>query len=224
MSSSATEIYRQARDLLLRHRADYERAVAEFTWPTFPDTFNWAIDWFDAYARGNDRTALWIVEEGGSEARYSFDTMASRSDQLADLLAADGVGPGDRVLLMLGNQVELWESVLAIMKLGAVIVPTTTALRPADLIDRIERGRMAYVIANAADAGKFADVPGKYGRLVVGGRVSGWTSFQDARSRVGTVRSSRNGSTGPWWTFASGGTIRSSSKRWPPSAAGQPWA
>ncbi|TQS46015.1 AMP-binding protein [Cryptosporangium phraense] len=184
---SATEIYREARDLLLRHRTDYDRAVAEFTWPTFPDGFNWAIDWFDAYARGNDRIALWIVEEDGSEAKYTFDEMVARSDRLADLLAADGVGKGDRVLLMLGNQVELWESVLAITKLGAVIMPTTTALGPADLIDRIDRGRASYVIANAADAGKFESVPGTYGRLAVGG-APGWRAHSDAAGMPGTRR------------------------------------
>ncbi|GAA0225198.1 hypothetical protein GCM10009539_08020 [Cryptosporangium japonicum] len=85
-----TEKYRHARDLLLRHRTDYHRAVAEFTWPAFDGPFNWAIDWFDAFARGNDRTALWIVEEDGTENRYSFDEMVTRSDRLADLLAAAG--------------------------------------------------------------------------------------------------------------------------------------
>ena len=62
-----------------------------------------------------------------------------------------GVGKGDRVILMLGNQVELWESMLAVAKLGAVIMPTTGALGPADLADRITRGGARYVIANAGD-------------------------------------------------------------------------
>ena len=51
-----------------------------------------------------------------------------------------GVGKGDRVILMLGNQVELWESMLAVAKLGAIIMPTTGALGPADIADRIDRG------------------------------------------------------------------------------------
>src|SRR5690606_22227125 len=98
-------------------------AVSEFVWPDFGDRFNWAIDWFDAIARGVERTALWIVEEDGSEARYSFDEMARRSDRVAAYLATQGVAKGDRVLLMLNNQVELWETMLALMKLGAVILP-----------------------------------------------------------------------------------------------------
>ncbi|HOZ60134.1 MAG TPA: AMP-binding protein [Nakamurella multipartita] len=179
--SSNTEIYRQARDLLQDLARDYQQAVAEFAWPDFGSSFNWAIDWFDANARGNPGTALWIVEEDGSQARYSFDEMARRSDQVAALLAANGVGKGDHVLLMLNNQVELWETMLAVMKLGAVILPTTTALGPHDLIDRIERGGARYVVVNTADAGKFDQVPGEYRRFVVGSPVPpGAIAYRDA--------------------------------------------
>ena len=107
-----------------------EPAARNFEWPTVGEKFNWAIDWFDAIARGNDTTALWIVEEDGSEAKYSFDDMARRSDQVARWLELQGIGRGDSVILMLGNQVELWESMLAVMKLGAVLMPTTTAIGP----------------------------------------------------------------------------------------------
>jgi acetyl-CoA synthetase len=178
--SDTTQIYRTARDRLQNRSADYTKAVAEFEWPDLGDRFNWAIDWFDAVARGVDRTALWIVEEDGSEARYSFDEMARRSDQAAAHLAAHGVGGGDRVLLMLDNQVELWEAMLAVMKLGAVILPTTTALGPVELADRIERGGAKHVLVNVADTGKFDSVRGDYGRFVVGEGVAGWTPYRDA--------------------------------------------
>ncbi|MDQ1633400.1 MAG: acetyl-CoA synthetase, partial [Frankiaceae bacterium] len=64
--SSATSTYRAARDQLVALRSDYDRAVAEFRWPTFPGTFNWAIDWFDAVGRGSDQLALWVVAADGS--------------------------------------------------------------------------------------------------------------------------------------------------------------
>ena len=124
---SATEAYRAARDQLLALHGEHARAVAEFRWPEFDGPFNWAVDWFDAYARGNDGTALHIVEEDGRSARYSFDTIVRRSDQVAAWLRSHGVAKGDPVVLMLGNQVELWEAMLAVIKLGAVIMPTTTA-------------------------------------------------------------------------------------------------
>ena len=116
-----------------------------------PASFNWATDWFDVIARGNDRTALWIVEEDGDEQKISFAEMADALRPGRDLAGRLGVGKGDRVILMLGNQVELWEAMLAVAKLGAVIMPTTGALGPADLADRITRGGARFVIANAAD-------------------------------------------------------------------------
>ena len=177
---SKTARYRAARDLLQDLSRDYAKAVAEFEWPDFGDRFNWAVDWFDAIARGNERTALWIVEEDGSEAKYSFDEMARRSDQVAAHLAAHGVARGDRVLLMLNNQVELWESMLAVMKLGAVILPTTTALGPAELTDRIGRGKAEHVLVNAADTAKFDSVTGSYTRFVVGAVTDGWIAHSDA--------------------------------------------
>jgi acetyl-CoA synthetase len=180
---STTERYRAARDLLQASARDYRTAVSQFSWPDLGERFNWAVDWFDAIARGVQRPALWIVEEDGSEQRYSFDEIARRSDQVAAHLAAHGVARGDRVLLMLNNQVELWESMLAVMKLGAVILPTTTALGPADLADRIARGGVKHVLVNAADLGKFDGVAGSYGRFAVGEAPPGWIAYHDAYQR-----------------------------------------
>ncbi|MFE5284521.1 AMP-binding protein [Nocardia sp. NPDC056611] len=180
MNNVNTEAYRAARDGLLAAATDYDAAVRDFEWPRLSGEFNWAIDWFDVIARGNDRPALWIVEEDGSEQQVGFAEMAERSDRVATWLAGLGVGKGDRVMLMLGNQVELWEAMLAVAKLGAVIMPTTGALGPADLSDRIERAGARFVIANQGDAGKFDEVPGDYTRIVVGGAVSGWQSYADA--------------------------------------------
>lgn len=103
----ATEQFRAARDFLLRHREDYSAAYEGFVWPR-PALFNWALDWFDVIAEGNDRPALRIVEEDGTECVTSFAEMSGRSAQVANWLRAQGVAAGDRVLVMLGNQTELW--------------------------------------------------------------------------------------------------------------------
>jgi acetyl-CoA synthetase len=184
-STTSLQEYRAARDFLVDRRTDYEGAVAGFRWPNVGDTFNWAVDWFDAIARGNDRDALIIVGSDGSRAVRSFDALATRSDQLASWLREHGVTRGDSVMLMLGNQVELWESMLAIFKLGAVVLPTTPALGTDDLLDRIDRGRVRHVIVAERDAVKFADVVADVTRIVVGtaapadGR-SGWSDYADA--------------------------------------------
>ncbi|MFB1295354.1 AMP-binding protein [Mycobacterium sp. pW049] len=185
-----TDLFRSARDHLVDVMTDYDRAMATFSWPRLSGAFNWATDWFDAIARGNDRIALWIVEEDGSETQVTFDEMARRSDQVATWLAGLGVGKGDRVILMLGNQTELWESMLAVSKLGAVIMPTTGALGPADLADRITRGGAGFVIANAADAPKFGELPrdpDDFVRVAVGDAVPGWHSYADAAAVEATA-------------------------------------
>lgn len=178
--TSPTDAFRAARDTLLRHRTDYDTARSAFSWPR-PEYFNWALDWFDAVAEGNDRTALHIVEEDGTAARYSFAEMRSRSAQAANWLRAQGVEPGHRVIVMLGNQVELWETLLACMKLRAVVIPATPLLGPADLTDRIERGEARHVVVRAEDAAKFATVEGDYTRVAVGGGSlqEGWLAYED---------------------------------------------
>jgi len=175
-----TDLYRTARDQLVDVIGDYDKAVEAFAWPQLTGAFNWATDWFDVIARGNGATALWIVEEDGTEHKISFAEMADASDRVATWLGRLGVGKGDRVILMLGNQVELWESMLAVAKLGAVIMPTTGALGPADLTDRITRGGAKFVIANDEDAAKFDDVAGDYTRIVVGHAVDGWHRYATA--------------------------------------------
>lgn len=192
--NAASATFRRSRDDLLAWRGKHEEAVARFRWPELGDTFNWAIDWFDEIARDNDRPALVIVDEAaeapdaaatdrGAPVSYSFGELSRRSDQVAQWLAGHGVGRGDSVVVMLGNQVELWESMLAIMKLGAVIMPTTTAVGPADLRDRIDRGGARFVIANAADAAKVDQVEGDHTKLAVfseGEAPAGWEPFRTA--------------------------------------------
>ncbi|MBF5041905.1 AMP-binding protein [Aggregicoccus sp. 17bor-14] len=176
---SATRTFRDARDLLLSLREDYAEAYRRFQWPPLTD-FNWALDWFDVIAHGNSRTALWIVEEDGSEQKLSFAELSARSNQVANWLHNRRVLRGDRVVLMLGNQVELWECLLAAMKLGAVVIPATPLLGPSDLQDRVERGGVRHVIVRSADASKFDAVPGGYQRIAVGAPVPGWVSYADS--------------------------------------------
>ena len=158
-ANSRSAPFLSARDLLLRYREDYEIAYRDFVWPKL-DRFNWALDYFDPMARNNAQPALWLLDEDGSELKLSFAALSERSNQVANSLRALGVRRGDRILVMLGNVAALWECMLAAMKLGAVIVPATTLLTPADLQDRFARGRVRHVIASVDAAAKFADVPG----------------------------------------------------------------
>ncbi|MBK4736414.1 AMP-binding protein [Noviherbaspirillum pedocola] len=174
---SMNQAFLDARDFLQRHRTDYDAARAGFTAPRL-DRFNWALDFFDHQARGNDTPALWVVEDDGSEQKISYAEMARRSDRMANHLRALGVGRGDRVMLMLPNRVELWELMLTLIKLGAVMVPTTMLVTTDDLADRITRGEIRHVVAQSSEAGKFTSLDG-FTRISVGGRIDGWHALED---------------------------------------------
>ncbi|WP_044247122.1 AMP-binding protein [Chondromyces apiculatus] len=177
---NATDTFRAARDFLLKHRSDQEAATAGFPRPAL-DHFNWALDWFDVIAAGNERTALWIVEEDGSEERFSYAEMARRSNQAARWLREQGVRRGDRIVLMLGNRVELWEILLAAMKLGAVVIPATTLLGTADIRDRVERGNARHLVVSPDVAPRLGDLGGEVTRICVGAAPEGWRRYEDAR-------------------------------------------
>jgi acetyl-CoA synthetase len=186
---------RAARDFLIEHREDYDAAMAGFSWPR-PERFNFAIDWFDGVlaAEHPHRAALRLIEADGTDASYTFAELSARSDQLAGWLRGAGVARGMHVLVLLGNQVELWETTLAAIKLGAVIIPATTLLAEADLRDRIERGRVGAVIARSELAPQFAAVPGSYLRVAVGEPVEGWLRY--AASEVSDLPFAADGPTG----------------------------
>jgi len=186
--------YRAARDFLLAHRTDLDAAHAGFRWPQMAH-FNWALDHFDDLARDNHATALWIMADDGSEQKVTFAEMAARSNRVANWLESLGVARGDRVLLMLGNEVPLWELMLACIKIGAVMIPATLLLSRDDLIDRLARGRVRAVVTTPAHTAKFDGLdgyaPGPVVRIAIGaagGDAQGWNSYAaaDAASPVYT--------------------------------------
>jgi len=58
----SAEAFLKAREFLFANRTDYDTAYRDFRWPVL-DKFNWALDYFDAFAQGNEAPALWIVDE-----------------------------------------------------------------------------------------------------------------------------------------------------------------
>ena len=189
---SAAADFLRARDFLLAHRTDYAAVRREFQFPQLSE-FNWALDHFDAMAAGNDNLALWIVEESGEEQRVSFAALTARSNQVANWLRAQGVQRHDRVLLMLGNEVALWETMLAAIKLGAVLIPASALLTRDDLYDRLTRGAVKHVVAASANTTKFEDLQGDYTRIAVGAPRDGWHDFAASNASPGTF--SPDGST-----------------------------
>ena len=179
--------FQDARAFLLKHRTDYDAAVKGFRWPD-PVPFNWALDWFDAELAHNadsrDRPALWIVDAAtGNETKLSFAELSRRSNRVANFLRAQGLKRGDHLLLLLGNVVPLWETMLAAMKLGVVVIPATTLLTADELRDRLDRGKAKAVVATQDQVAKFEGLGSdKLVRIVVGATQTqdGWLPFEEA--------------------------------------------
>src|ERR1700716_4687896 len=179
--------FQEARAFLLKHRTDYDAAVKGFRWPD-PVPFNWALDWFDAELARNpdsrDRPALWIVDAGSNrETKLSFEALSRRSNQVTNFLRAQGLKRGDHLLLLLGNVIPLWETMLAAMKLGVVVIPATTLLTPDELRDRLPPGPAQIVVASQDQVAKFAGLGGdNLIRVVIGAssKHEGWLAYEQA--------------------------------------------
>jgi acetyl-CoA synthetase len=180
-TSLQTQAFRTSRDFLLAHRSDYAAAYAGFQWPKL-ERFNWALDWFDQIAAGDrrDQTALWVVYEDLRQDKLTFAELSERSSRAANYYRGLGVRRGDRVLLMLGNIPPLWETMLAMIKLGAVIIPATTLLTATDVADRIARGRVRHIVCAAELAPKIEPACGSCTRIAIGAKVQGWHDYEQA--------------------------------------------
>ncbi|MEU6484425.1 AMP-binding protein [Streptomyces sp. NPDC046887] len=179
MPDDAYTEFRAARDLLLRHAGDHEAAHQAFRWPR-PRRFNWALDWFDRIAEDNDRVALRIVGQG----ELTFQELSRRSHRTADWLQSQGVRRGEVVILLMDNRLELWELMLALIKVRAVVVPLFLSISPEELRTRIDRASARHIIADhRVVPGLAAD--GLRTRIVVGGEHEGWTGFAAAAEHQG---------------------------------------
>jgi acetyl-CoA synthetase len=167
----------ELRDRLLGEGVAQAQVMPALDWPA-PRHFNWALDYFDRIAIGKEAAALRVVDDAGRDVCLSFAELSRRSNQAANFLAAQGVGREDRVLIMLGNVVALWEVMLAVIKLGAVMIPATTLLQRADLEDRLTRGRVRAIVTDRALTGQFAGLSGAPIRISVGGPAAGWCEFK----------------------------------------------
>ncbi|HXQ47672.1 MAG TPA: AMP-binding protein [Caulobacteraceae bacterium] len=176
---AGTQALKRARDFLIENRTDYAKAYAAFAWPRL-EQFNFALDWFDVVARERDGEALRILTDDKPAEVFSYGALAADSNRLANFLRAHGLKRGDPLLLMLGNEAPLWVSLLAAMKLGAVVIPTSTLLSGAELMDRLTRGAVRFVIASADLADRFP--AGGWTGVAVGGRAAGWLAYDDHAS------------------------------------------
>ena len=102
-----------------------------------PETFNFAYDVMDKLAEEKpDKVAMIWLGRSGEEKRFTFRDFSLLSNKAANFFAAQGIGKGDMVLLILKRRYEFWISMLALHKLGAIAIPATHLLTKKDIVYR----------------------------------------------------------------------------------------
>lgn len=112
-----------------------------------PENFNFAYDVMDAWAEEEpERLALMWTNDHGEELRLTFADLKERSDQAAAYLQTLGIGRGDMVMLILKRRLEWWLVMLALHKLGAVVIPATHMLTKHDIVYRNQSASVKAII------------------------------------------------------------------------------
>ncbi len=158
---------------------DYEDTVRRFSWE-LPATFNFGSDVVDRQARMADKPALIWCNEQGDEQLFRFSDISRLSNQLANLLVRQGVGKGDKVMLVL-PRVPHWQlGMVACLKIGAIPIPCVEMLTSKDIAFRAQHSGAKAVITTRQNTEKFGGCDGVTLRIVVDGVAPGWISYDEA--------------------------------------------
>ncbi|WP_088555329.1 AMP-binding protein [Calderihabitans maritimus] len=160
---------------------DYEKTYAEFKLEV-PEYFNFTRDVFDKWAADPDKLALWWVDDGGNEKKFTFRELSLRSKKLANVLKKHGIKRGDRVFLLLPRIPEWWESMLALLRIGAVVMPGTSQLTAKDIKYRFDASEGVAIITDVDNAPKVEEVKDECSTLrlmIVVGEREGWISYEE---------------------------------------------
>jgi len=118
---------------------------------------NACVECCDRHA-GNDKLALIHEDRDGNSAHYSFDALKAQAARFANVLKAQGVGPGDRVAGLMPRTPELLVTILATWRLGAVYQPLFTAFGPKAVEHRLEQSHARVVVTDSHNRAKLDDI------------------------------------------------------------------
>lgn len=175
--------------MLVQNYAAAPPAVKRFSVQA-PPMFNWGFDVVDRWGREQpSRNALILDREEGRAVTYTFGDVSIKSAQVANYLAKRGIRKGDSVLLMLPNTPMLWISVVALIKLGAVAVPSAPTLTSKDLGYRLMAAGVRGVISDGSNAKKFEGVSGGIDgrKFLAEGSADGWLDLSEGFSESAQI-------------------------------------
>lgn len=172
---------------------DFEDFTANYQL-NIPENFNFAFDIVDEWANSHpDKQALLWTNDQGETRSFNYDEIKYYSDKTAAFLQSQGIGKGDVVMCILKRRYEFWFSIIALHKLGAIIVPATHLLTTKDLIYRNNAADIKAIIAvgeegilNAIDHSA-KDSPGLMLKITIGPLIpEGWLDFHKGLENAGT--------------------------------------
>ncbi len=112
-----------------------------------PENFNFAYDVLDAWAaEAPDKVALCWTNDKGEHIDFTYKMLKDKTDSTASYFQSLGIGKGDKVLLILKRRYEFWFSILALHKIGAVVIPATHLLTGKDIVYRCHEADIKAVV------------------------------------------------------------------------------
>jgi acyl-coenzyme A synthetase/AMP-(fatty) acid ligase len=158
---------------------DYETTHANFEWET-PERFNFGRDVVDALPE--DQSAMIWLGINGDERRLTFGDFSRLSNKLANAMKDLGIERGDRVMVTLGKVPEWHATLLGLLKLGAIAIPSSPMLRASDLKFRTEHSGATALISgpeSTEEIEKIRDeVPNLRHLVRLGEEREGWESYE----------------------------------------------
>ena len=149
-----------------------------------PENFNFAYDVVDAIAAAEpDKRALLWCNPAGEERIFTYGDLKYYSDKTANMLREKGIKKGDMVMVILKRHYQFWFTILALHKLGAVIIPATFMLQKHDIVYRANAATIKAVICTGdGDIAEQVDealpeCPSIETRIIVNGKRDGWDDF-----------------------------------------------
>jgi len=153
--------------------------TSPYAWDV-PEHFNFGRDVIDALGR-EDRRGLVFVDAARTRRDVSFASIADATQRWAGALRDLGVERGERVVVLLPKIPAWLYAMVALDRLGAVVVPCSDQLRAKDLAFRANHSEATTVVAHAANRVEVealrASAPGVARYLLVGGEADGWISL-----------------------------------------------
>jgi len=151
-----------------------------------PEKFNFAFDVVDALGTSKpDKLAMLHIDKHMTERRFTFQDLKKESARTANFFKSLGIQRGDRVMLVLKRHYQFWFSILALHKLGAVVIPATNQLLEKDFVYRFAAGNVKAIVATcddgvpeAVDAAALKS-PMLQHKILVGGSREGWHDFNE---------------------------------------------